>query len=564
MARDPDDGGVFVFDLVDDETDGPEASLAPIEPGAAEEPDGDEPALRELTAPQMLSRRLRVVAPVAAVLAIVLGTGFAVDGVRDAARMERIRAVDGGVLDLSAPLEEVWEWEGRMDVDPTFGVFEVADLQGTLAFRSGDEVVGLDPASGEEAWTVPLGTDVECGPTGGSLGWAPPQSTLVCLQGAAAEREVVVVGADGVVTGPRTLRAADTREYGTPRPGPAGTVLRAERVGPRSAVDLGESECGPEGECSGTVDGGRDLVLRAEDAATGEERWRVTVPFRPTGAENCASWMYGMPWDAPAGLGWPDEAPGPDESAIDPEVFGADIGAGLIDLWGCGVQSSVTPDGLVLRTGGGAPAFGGVVVLPSGGYAGQDVSSDGQGSTSTTLFGPGGDVIGSIGGYATGPQVTDEPGAMTLLGVDGSGERLLSYAVDGTPRWNVAQGTDPSQFLAQVDGTAVAMNWMAELRGLDLATGAERWTWQPSDDLDDWSEESGGYVAQAFTDGQFLLLQLYGGNGGAGLVSLDVASGEQAWHRTDADGASGWPGAVLVAVDGHLLEVTQTGVHGLG
>jgi hypothetical protein len=59
------------------------------------------------------------------------------------------------------------------------------------------------------------------------------------------------------------------------------------------------------------------------------------------------------------------------------------------------------------------------------------------------------------------------------------------------------------------------------------------------------------------------------------MVSLDAASGELLWRESDAgatvtqDPATGRidydvPVPSLVAVDGHLLEVSRTGVRGLG
>ena len=208
----------------------------------------------------MLGPGLRRLAPVAAVLAVVLGTGVAVDSIRDAARIERIREVPGGIADVSAPLEEVWAWEGPAGSEDSMTWFAVADLEGALALWSEEELIGLDPVSGERAWSVPLGEDSECGPLGYPGGRGLATSVLVCLQGAGADREAITVGPGGVVSEPRTLDAADDRRYGTARPGPDGTVLRAQRIGPESAIDAGDARCTETtGECSGTVEAGRDL-----------------------------------------------------------------------------------------------------------------------------------------------------------------------------------------------------------------------------------------------------------------------------------------------------------------
>src|SRR5690606_39983026 len=63
--------------------------------------------------------------------------------------------------------------------------------------------------------------------------------------------------------------------------------------------DLGDAVCTSAGECSGTVRTGRDLVLRAEDAVTGAERWTATVPFRSADAVQCTA-TYDAAWGGSA------------------------------------------------------------------------------------------------------------------------------------------------------------------------------------------------------------------------------------------------------------------------
>jgi hypothetical protein len=119
MARDPDGSEALVFDLVDDGPGGPGAPPAPRRLGGAgdlEENDSaaDGPQASGGAGRGRPDRSLRRYGPVAAVLAIALGTGLAVDGVRDDARIERMRDVRGGVVDVSSPLEETWAWEGAI------------------------------------------------------------------------------------------------------------------------------------------------------------------------------------------------------------------------------------------------------------------------------------------------------------------------------------------------------------------------------------------------------------------------------------------------------------------
>jgi outer membrane protein assembly factor BamB len=477
---------------------------------------------------------------------------------RDAARIKEIREAPGGVVDVSVPLSELWTWEGSSGPEDTTNWFAVADLGGDLTFLSEGELVGLDPASGDRAWSVPLGENPDCGPLGypGMGGLAT--SSLVCLQGADAAREAVTVGPGGVTSEPRALDAADDRRHGTARPGPDGMVLRAQRIGPESAIDVGDARCtATTGECSGTVEAGRDLRLRAEDATTGEERWRVTVAFRATPAQECTPW-YGNPWNRLYDV--------TDDEALAPDAFGAQAGAGLIDLWGCGTWAAVTPEGGLVRTDG-VPGMARVVSLGDTRHAGQmtgivAMHSDDQ--PRTVLFGPDGDVVGEIPGYVSAPQATDEPDALTLLASDESGYRLRSYTTDGTVRWDV-EFTDASpQFLAQVAGTAVATTWNGSVRGFDVATGAERWTWVIGE-TEDPAAYGSEYAEQAFIDGEFVLLVVRRHDTGmTGLASLDATSGELVWEESMADTVGEGQNAALLAIDGHLLAVTPAGITGLG
>ena len=555
MAREPDEGGAFVFDLVDDEVADVEAH--PADAGAGDGPDGDRPDAGDLPASGGANRMLRATAPVAAVLAIALVTGAGFDGIRDGARMERMRDVDGGVADVSSPLTETWAWEGavgpRETVDEGLGT-RIAVLGDVLAFESDGELVGLDPATGAEAWTVPLAADPDCAPMG-SAGWGGvAASILVCLAGSGADRAATVVGPDGVVGAPRPLDVADTRRYGEARPGPDGTVLRARRVGPAPEADLGDARCTDMGECTGTVDRGQDLELRAEDALTGEQRWRLTVPFRPTRADQCANW-YGTSWDGSSTYVDLDDM-------LDPDAFGARVTDGLVELYGCGVESAVTPSGVVIGADidSGAGSKGS---LRTGGYAAYTFDGDAE---RTVLYGADGELVGEIDGYAIEPAAVDGSGPDTLLGIGHAGPRVQAYESDGTLRWDAEVERVAQMFLAQVAGTAVISTGTGAVRGLDLTTGEERWTWNA---LDAGAEQRDVlYVSRTFTDGQNVLLLTEDGRQGAGLVALDVASGEVAWEQSgdDApfDNLGMVAGTALVAVDGNLLKVAPDRVSRLG
>ncbi|MFD2794189.1 PQQ-binding-like beta-propeller repeat protein [Promicromonospora vindobonensis] len=559
MARDPDQGGAYVFDLVDDDT--ADLEVPPALSGAAAGddpdgagPDGADPAAGGPTPSGELGARARAFAPVAALLAVVLGTGFAVDGLRDDLRMQRMRDVPGGVVDVSSPLEERWSWDGAVGTPSATAQGrenDVALLGGLLAFQSDRELVALDPATGDEAWTVPLGADPDCGPMG-TAGWTEVITpTLVCLAGPAEDREAMVIGPDGVVASARPLGAADERRYGPARPGPGGMVLRAKRVGPEPAEGRGDAECTDTWECTGTVESGRDLEVRAEDAATGTERWTVTVPFRPTPADQCNNWS-GSSWDRAGRMTGPDEM-------IDAEAFGAQLTGGLVHLDGCGVVAGLTLEGeaLGLEIESGT---GGVMSLRSGGYVEYVYVDD---EVRTTLYRADGEMIAEVDGYVGEPSAADSPEPATLLAPGGGEQRMRAYEADGTPLWDVPSPTDAQLFIAQVAGSAIVGSWSGAVYGMDLATGEERWTWNVSDSDDEGAGDL--YATRGFTDGQSVLLVTQSGAGGFGLVALDVLSGDVLWERrapTDPDEGAFSSG--FVAVDGNLLVVTPAGVKGLG
>ncbi|MGW2094751.1 outer membrane protein assembly factor BamB family protein [Promicromonospora sukumoe] len=559
MAREPGEGGRLVFDLVDDDAVGSGWS-APARDDGAPGPGDDDPGSpgQESRGSVLSDRRMRFLVPVAAVLAVVLGTGLAVEGARDGARVERMRDVRGGVADVSRPLAEAWRWKGSVgprDAAVEGRVTELAVLGDVLALESEGDLVALRPATGEEAWTVALGEDPDCGPLDFD-GWGRAgTSALVCLEGPAGVRTARVVGPEGQVSAPRRLPAGDTERFGEPRPGPDGSVLRARRAGAGPALDLSDARCTDTGECAGTVQDGQGLEVRAEDAVTGEERWRATVPFRPTPADQCNNWL-GVTWDGSDNM--VDLA-----QMIDPEVFGARIGADLVQLYGCGIESAVTRGGVLLGTEF-EPGSGGVASLVAGGYA--EYSFDD--TVRTVLYADDGALVGEIPGSVTDAGVTDGEDPGVLLGMYSSDPHLRAYEPDGTPRWDITTRAGGQRFLAQVAGTMLVMTGAGDVRGLDAATGEARWVWDSADGGtgDGYLEDL--FVYQTFTDGESVLLLTESGSGGSGLVVLDAASGEVVWEQHGEDAVTGGINqgfdASLVAVDGRLLEVTPDGVRGLG
>ncbi|MFD2794190.1 PQQ-binding-like beta-propeller repeat protein [Promicromonospora vindobonensis] len=560
MAGDPEEEGALVFDLVDDDAvaaEVPSGQVSAGGPGAADGPDsvqGSSEGEESSGEPRLggaLGVRLRLLAPVAAVLAIALGTGYVLDGVREAARIERIRAVGGGVVDVSAPVAELWEWQGNVGLRGSAGeggIAQVAALDGLLVFVSESDLLALESATGDERWKIPLGEDPECGPAG-YPGWeATATATVVCVSGPGAGREVIAVGPDGVPSAPRALGAADLARYGAARPGPDGTVLRAERFGPDSALDLGDAACAPTGECTGTVESGRGITVRAEDAVTGAERWTVTAPFVATPAGDCTT-PRNRTWAGTAG-------PADLDAVLDPEAFGAQIGTGRVDLYGCGANASITAEGALLR-GVSEPGDGRIAGLTTGGY----VASAHGSATHSIVYSADGEALESIAGSPFEASVVDGTG--TLLGSDESGSGLHAYEPDGTPRWRGSSESRFVWFAAEVGETAVLLDEDGAVHGLDVTTGDERWVWAPAERADAaplWA----AFPYRAFTDGRQVLLHLEDEAAGATLVSLDAASGDLVWDAALADLLHLRQSTSLVSVDGNLLAVTPGGVRGLG
>jgi outer membrane protein assembly factor BamB len=305
--------------------------------------------------------------------------------------------------------------------------------------------------------------------------------------------------------------------------------------------------------CTGTVETGRDLRLRAEDARTGEERWSVTVPFRPTSADQCTNW-YSMSWDGSGNMVDLDDM-------LDAEGFGARITGDMVQLYGCGIEAAVTSDGVLLGTEI-TPGTGDVESLRTGGYRGYTYDD----AVGTVLYDADGGVLGEVDGYVLQPSAVDGMGPDTLLASGQPASRLRAYAPDGTLRWDVAADSEAYLFLAQVNGSAIILTGEGAVRGLDLGTGEERFTWSSAEAGEAYS--SGLYVSRAFTDGQSVLLVVENGYGGVELLALDAVTGELAWKQdgdeTTRDGRFPGPSSGLLALDGNLLEVTPGGVRGLG
>ncbi|MGI5188898.1 PQQ-binding-like beta-propeller repeat protein [Promicromonospora sp. CA-289599] len=484
-----------------------------------------------------LSRRTWVLT--AAAVTVVAVTVAAVDLVRDHRRAELMRTSPVGVESLADAPAETWAvrfdtpveqgqdtsmnqqvviMDGLLVVPPTNArSYWVDPVQGPgePVLPGFDEVVAIDPAEGGVAWRVPLGEDPTCGPTGYDA--STSTDVLVCVHGADDAREVLAIAPDGST---RT-RSAELAEGEHVFPGPDGTAVRTIRTGdPAGAVKCDASS----GACSSeSMTTGRDLLVTAEDAGTGVERWTSTVEFDPMNSMNCQ---------------------GTFDSAVDPDVVVVSAGAETVVVDGCGVSATLSADGIRLDLVGdaslAAPAW--VTRIGPGRFAVEakwlgTTVVDETGKTLHTLD-------GSIRTDATSP---DAPADLWFVKTTTETSGFEAVREDGSVAWSERYGR--SVLLAGRD--VVVVNRGNRVVGLERATGAELWSWS-SDDLTEM------IPFRTLTDGETAALEYLSrdGSGDGLLVTLDLDTGKQLWHMPLTGPA--------IAVGGHLVEFTPEGVRGLG
>ena len=300
----------------------------------------------------------------------------------------------------------------------------------------------------------------------------------------------------------------------------------------------------------------RDLVVRLEDAVTGDVRWETTVPgaTAPAGATQDQVGQC---------LEWDDAGPGDDVSDRT-SGYGWDISVRWLWISACGISASLDlATGEIVRSVNpfepGAYGWDDrVVALETGDYA---TRSDEVGSgESYHVWRQDGTVAGDIPGGPVLPTATDGSRADVLLAIGFHG--LAAYdPADLSELW-----TRPSaaawpyarteHVLVTQDGTAVM--------GLDPRTGQTLWE---SDAFDARPDASGHpeQVYQAFTDGRLVVLMtlLNGGivndDGTADvrMRALDLATGTLRWtaERT---------APLMQPIGGRLYEFATDAVVGLG
>ncbi|SMF14754.1 putative pyrroloquinoline-quinone binding quinoprotein [Cellulosimicrobium cellulans J34] len=532
--------------------------------------DGDAPAgARDETVPPRRGRRTAVVGATAAGVALVLGGMLAVDAWQGRGELDRLRTAPGAVEPLPDAPEERWTTDVAL-------ANSIGFLPSTVVTVEEGAAVGSSLDTGEELWRVDVGVGAACGSV---FLWSPPAGepdpTIVCvapaLDGAdgqdaddlptdlwtgrvqSTDWEVVVVDAAGEVLG----RRSTTTEGGVPAPGPGGTVVRAERVGPVPEGDGTELEIDMTTGSVGEIPEGRAAVLRVEDALTGDVRWDAELPFVARSGQ-CVEWS---------------EVDGAETVRASLEGLWTGAEPRLVRVDGCGVTGWFTPDGA--RLDDPDNPVDSVVALGDGSYYRDPASNEygwGYGSpepadpaAAPAVLGPDGSLRWEAPGPVLVPQSTDGRPAPLLVQ---DGLEVAAFDGTGAEVWRGTEPWTPESVLVAAGGTFVVSTGYggAVLVGIDAATGRETWSLS-RDDVDgllgdSGSEASGWSVDSAYTDGSRAIAVISNWQDGSStLVALDLADGRVVWT---ADWGEDARGSWVLPIQGRLLRLGEAAITRLG
>nr|WP_246256715.1 PQQ-binding-like beta-propeller repeat protein [Isoptericola halotolerans] len=424
----------------------------------------------------------------------------------------------------------------------------VAVAGGVAAVHRQGELLGIDLTTGQRRWTVDLfDRSVTCGP--GLAFWGEtveltPTTQVVCVgQAVSGDVMVTTVDPDGTVLGHRVVDG----EHDVVLPGPDGTVLAASWVGDAEDVDV-ELRGDPMTNLTvvGDIEDGYDLEVRAEDAATGAERWSQVVAFGPVlDSSQCVRWTT-------AGRNAELDRRGDVEHMVSGRLVG---------FSGCGVLAYFTPDGerldLTALDGAGGDDVRRVRPLADGGFA-VSAGAWGRSAWEFQVLDAEGVHRYTVEGRLLDPRATDGRADDRRLVV--SGGETHAVGPDGERVWSATVAA--TSYLARTGQTAVVLDERDRVVGLDLGTGAVRWV--RGDLLEPYAALAGargGQVQSAFTDGSVvaLVVPTYTDTQ---VVSrwqaIDGSTGETLWV-TDLP-EDGW--GVDMAVEGHLLRWWPAGLSG--
>ncbi|WP_068627501.1 outer membrane protein assembly factor BamB family protein [Oerskovia enterophila] len=493
-----------------------EADETPVEPeesGASGTFEGTGPA-------QPGDRRLRRRWIAAGTALVVVAGGLALGGeIEDRHAADRLVAAPGGLSPWGAePPHELWS------LDAPGGRLVSGGAAGLVLLDRGT-VSRVDLGTGDLEWSREVGTDLVCGTDVGWQAAVDQDDPLVCLSGG-DDREVTVLDGHGHLLG--ELPLDDFLSTGADvAPGPAGSVVLAERVGARSADLPGASVSvrPTDGSLEDVVvPAGRGVQVSVVDASTGAVRWEhevdFVVPSRATG--DCVARF--------------SDEEGVESHTVDVESLTVRYTGGVVQVSGCGVRSLFSADGVQLQAPGDASI--GVVPVASGGF----VSIAGDVETTNAL-----DDDGTVRWESPGrhlyPGSTDGSAlAVSLLASDG---RLVAVDPrDGRQLWTA--DIPAEQVLVQAGEQVVVTSYLYR-RALDPITGQTLWETEA-----DYGDR---FSVGAFTDGTRLIEVTVRGDqstDGTRLTAHDLRTGEEAWVVDDLS-ELGW----FVAIDGALLQVGE-------
>ncbi|WP_036961641.1 PQQ-binding-like beta-propeller repeat protein [Promicromonospora kroppenstedtii] len=541
----PDQQEPVVFELVEGE--GPDGVARPV--GA---PPADSSGRRLPRLPR-LSRRTWLVT--VAVVAVVVAGTTAVDLVRGHLRAELMRTSPVGVASLAEMPERGWTVPFDVPTpssDEAYVDQPLVTMDGLLVLPPGsaqsytvdpftglaeavpvgfDDVVAVDPGSGEVAWRVPLDEAPVCGPTSPDASMSV--DALVCVHGPEGAREVLTVAPDGA-TRSRPVDLADGEQV---FPGPDGMLVRVTRTGGDAAAE--EVLCDDLGTCTPSVlERGRDVRVVAEDAATGAERWATTVEFRATETVNCQQQV------ADSG-----------RTTVDTYRVTIRTGAESVAVDGCGVAATLSTQGVRLDlagesgddTGGAGDRADEVPASPAWvTEIGADLFAVETGSTETLVVDDEGQVLRTLPGWVRTATISpDAPDDLWFITRTG-GYGFDAVRGDGSVAWTDRK----SQDILLVGRDVVVADRGGRVVGLARETGDQVWAW-------DGGGMTGMVRYRTLTDGRTVAMEHLPQDGKLGglLVALDLGTGEKRWIAPVAGTA--------VAVDGELVEVSKDGLTGL-
>lgn len=482
-------------------------------PARAQVPDGAAPLVAPDVGPRALapparrrpwSARTRLLAAAGALTVVLLGAGGVVQGeTNERARLDRVVAA-GGVRPLGADVGVAWSVEPhrRPGEDPaSVDLPPPAVVDGVLVVP-GDQVVGYDPATGEERWRRSLAASAseQAGATttlcSGTGPWGAQEGPLVCTTSAYR----LVSTAEGTFEEMLPVRV----DVMVPATGEVTTS---------SAFAEGTQGVTVFDEAIATVRWGTDgqVVVELTDLATGAPRWSREVAVVDHRADGGYAGYLGV------------------------HDGGAVLLVGIEDR-------TVTLDGAGEVVDEAADSW--TVPLADGGAVVQH-----RDGSSTVLDRDGAPLFRTQGAVL-------EPGAR-----DGDRARAL-FVTEGGARMD-ASGTIDAPRTSALDPTTGRALWTAEgvldavvaqvgdvgvlsgggrLWAVDLGSGRRLW-------------EAAGHLSysSAHTDGTDLYLVGSDGTGGMRITAISVESGQELWTAALPLDGGGWGFVVqgrLVVVEG--------------